>query len=550
MKDSVPSEREANARPENQLRRALARKSKTQFISDDEREEFLNQMQAIIESPRSPETENLLAAIHESQSYLAVAENWEEFQQIIHEFKPKPDERGVNDPAAKSEAVQVIEHGQASVQTAQRLGRPACLTPRPVSVMSNGPLPLKQRVTAAVRSTPPAASAPKVRQVGPKPVAKAKDKPQDEPTVNALDTDAATDNAGSNTEPDKTAAHPPESAADSPPGTRPNGSLPQKLAVKAAVGQAQASAPVGANDGNAQTPRAEGEKTMSLAIRDIDLQAGTESRPLNEQVLEEYAELWRAGVEFPPITVIWEGTNYLLADGFHRVEGAKQAGRETIRAKVLLGDRLKALEESLRSNHGHGLRRSIEDKRYAVDKALREFGNRSDNHLADLCGVSHTFVGERRKLFKRPPTCNVAGSTQDESLQRIGKDGRARGQPRPRVKDTASGGEEQEPSTVRTYSRAEPDRLVEDGDARRLPAQKAQDQAADPPSKRTWQEALKELEKQGRGFETSLVQFRDEYPDSAKRLRQLIESHIQRIGEQMARTPHALGPKVRIEQAK
>jgi hypothetical protein len=42
-----------------------------------------------------------------------------------------------------------------------------------------------------------------------------------------------------------------------------------------------------------------------------------------------------------------------------------------------------------------------------VDKALREFGDRCDRQLADLCGVSRMLVGERWKVWEEEEDSTV-----------------------------------------------------------------------------------------------------------------------------------------------
>src|SRR5262245_12526253 len=59
---------------------------------------------------------------------------------------------------------------------------------------------------------------------------------------------------------------------------------------------------------------------------------GTQMRDcLVEEVIEEYAELSRGGVEMPPLAVVCEvregrDSDVWLWDGFHRLEGARRAG--------------------------------------------------------------------------------------------------------------------------------------------------------------------------------------------------------------------------------
>lgn len=92
-----------------------------------------------------------------------------------------------------------------------------------------------------------------------------------------------------------------------------------------------------------------------------------------------------------------------LADGFHRVAAAKQAGLADIEAIVHDGGRREALLHAVGANARHGLRRTNADKRRAVEMMLAdpEWCARSDNWIAGKCGVSHTFVGT-----VRTSTCN------------------------------------------------------------------------------------------------------------------------------------------------
>ncbi len=168
-------------------------------------------------------------------------------------------------------------------------------------------------------------------------------------------------------------------------------------------------------------------QSVEIPIEQIDLEAETRSRHLNEDVANEYAELMKAGTVFPPILVYGEGDKFYLADGFHRVEAAKRSGQSVIQAYVRQGGRLQALESALGANEKHGLRRSNEDKRFAVDKALSEFPARADRAIAVLCLVSPTFVGERRKLNSQSSTVNVDSSNEEkEPPKRVGRDGKVR----------------------------------------------------------------------------------------------------------------------------
>jgi len=126
-----------------------------------------------------------------------------------------------------------------------------------------------------------------------------------------------------------------------------------------------------------------------------------------------------AGDRFPPVVVFQSNTEYLLADGFHRLHARRLAKFERIDAEVRQGTRLDALKFSLSANHQHGLRRTNEDKRHAVEIALREFPEWSDQAIAQMCGVSHPSVGAVRRELVNFTSCG----------KRLGRDGKHRKQP-------------------------------------------------------------------------------------------------------------------------
>src|SRR5690554_4451177 len=78
---------------------------------------------------------------------------------------------------------------------------------------------------------------------------------------------------------------------------------------------------------------------------------------LNGSVVYDYAELMKAGHVFPPIVVFSDGTDKVwLADGFHRVAAAKEAGATEIAAEVRAGTQRDAmLYANGEANRDHGL---------------------------------------------------------------------------------------------------------------------------------------------------------------------------------------------------
>jgi hypothetical protein len=88
---------------------------------------------------------------------------------------------------------------------------------------------------------------------------------------------------------------------------------------------------------------------MQLDPKTIRVDGGTQPRAeLLIEVMEDYAEQMRGGVEFPPITVFFDGKDYWLVDGFHRL-GAHQRVRPNaaIEAEVIQGTQSEAQWYSL-----------------------------------------------------------------------------------------------------------------------------------------------------------------------------------------------------------
>ena len=140
-----------------------------------------------------------------------------------------------------------------------------------------------------------------------------------------------------------------------------------------------------------------------IALTQIRIDGGTQSRAeLNQDVVAEYAEAYKAGAQMPPVVVFFDGTFYWLGDGFHRYFGAKAAGMETIYEERIPGTQEDAFVYCLGANHKHGLRRTNADKRHSVEMALGHaaWESLSDNEVAKRCGVSQNFVSEIHRSLK------------------------------------------------------------------------------------------------------------------------------------------------------
>ena len=173
-------------------------------------------------------------------------------------------------------------------------------------------------------------------------------------------------------------------------------------------------------------------KTLSVE-NVIRLDGGTQPRAsIDYGLVGEYAELYQAGIIFPPIIVFYDGVDHWLADGFHRWHAARKAGLEISFVKSTRAVREDARWFSYSANQAHGQRRSNEDKRKAVQSALShpKGAKLSDGQIAEHCGVSSNTVLKYReemvRLRKLRSQPNALVAMVGQLTPRISADGRSR----------------------------------------------------------------------------------------------------------------------------
>lgn len=156
----------------------------------------------------------------------------------------------------------------------------------------------------------------------------------------------------------------------------------------------------------------------ALDIRAIRTDGGTQPRAqIDMTTVAEYAEDMANEAAFPPVVVFFDGENYWLADGFHRYHAALSLGLAEIDADLRQGTLQEAQWYSYSVNQSHGLRRSNDDKRRAVEAALRHpFAARySDEHIAHHCGVHRNTV-----LAYRNHLAQIVQDTAERTVTRNG----------------------------------------------------------------------------------------------------------------------------------
>ena len=169
-------------------------------------------------------------------------------------------------------------------------------------------------------------------------------------------------------------------------------------------------------------PRRGGDKVEIVKLERDGLQTRV---GIDERTVAEYVEAMEAGASFPAVTVYLDTAGkYYLADGFHRVEAAVRMGVKRILAHVVPGERIDALKHALGANADHGLRRTNEDKRRALEIAWENRqalfgGDPSQELLAKTCGVSRATA--QRFMATLHPLQKLQVETSDEDGQPVSK---------------------------------------------------------------------------------------------------------------------------------
>lgn len=119
---------------------------------------------------------------------------------------------------------------------------------------------------------------------------------------------------------------------------------------------------------------------------------------LNQDVIADYAQQMNNGDRFPSIVVFHDGSDYWLADGFHRYHAAKKNEYQVIKSDVKQGTRRDATLYSLGANNSHGLRRTNTDKKRVIETCLKdaEWSKWSNREIARHCAVDEISVRRYR----------------------------------------------------------------------------------------------------------------------------------------------------------
>jgi ParB-like chromosome segregation protein Spo0J len=138
----------------------------------------------------------------------------------------------------------------------------------------------------------------------------------------------------------------------------------------------------------------------------------------------------RDGEVFPPVTVFFDGSDYWLADGFHRYFATKANAKTSIDCDVENGTQQEAKKYSWKANGKRGLRLNNDDYRNIIlamlqDIEAKEWSNRK---IAEWVGVSHFTVNKIKNSLeetssepKEKKYINKHGTESVMNTENIGK---------------------------------------------------------------------------------------------------------------------------------
>lgn len=182
----------------------------------------------------------------------------------------------------------------------------------------------------------------------------------------------------------------------------------------------------------ASTERASSEPTyQAVPLAAIRRDATRTRAALNADRVAQLLERISEGDRFPAPVVFFNGTDYWLADGFHRMEAYSRTEYDTIECDVREGNGADAILFGAGANAKHdqaGLYRSNADKRHAVVMVFQALAAKNeswtDTRIAKLCGVSNVMVVETGAILAAAraaiDAADVTGGNAKRSLSSRG----------------------------------------------------------------------------------------------------------------------------------
>ena len=161
----------------------------------------------------------------------------------------------------------------------------------------------------------------------------------------------------------------------------------------------------------------------NISIASVRVDGGTQMRVgISQATVDDYAEHLSEGVEFPPVVVFYDGSDYWLADGFHRLNAYNKTGFLDVPAEVRSGNRLEAVRFALKANATNGKPRSSDDMRrgYQVICANELCDIADTKAVKDLLGCSGRWAQELTREAR-----SKARQQRDSKIKELAAEGKS-----------------------------------------------------------------------------------------------------------------------------
>lgn len=164
-------------------------------------------------------------------------------------------------------------------------------------------------------------------------------------------------------------------------------------------------------------------KIQNLAIGLLRLDGGTQARlSVDQDTVDTYAEvLEKEAGEWPfgEVDVFHDGSDYFVADGFHRTLAATRNKRDTVPCRVHQGTAKDAKIFGMTANDMHGLRMSRDDKRACVEWLMEHGGKLTQDEIAEKAGVAKRTVArvsaDKKKTSVKVPLASSSKTNTPSS---------------------------------------------------------------------------------------------------------------------------------------
>lgn len=159
---------------------------------------------------------------------------------------------------------------------------------------------------------------------------------------------------------------------------------------------------------------------IDINIHQIRRDGGTQPRGvLDEDHINDLLFALKNGAKFEAVLLYYDGENYWLTDGYHRLAATIRHGKDKIKASVRQGTLQDAQWHSFSVNQHNVLKRSNADKQRAIVGALKHsYGiSRSNSEIAQHCGVDEKTVRTWRSQLEE------SGEIQGSEFRQVTRSG-------------------------------------------------------------------------------------------------------------------------------